>query len=371
MSSESDIKLQRLAEFLDRRGLDGVLLTRRENFAWITCGRDNHIPNNSPQGVASILATRDGQRICLANTIEAPRMDLEELAGMGVQTVSFPWYNPQAARSTFESVIAGRKIASDSALFDLTLEPLPADFDELRHNLTEAEIERYRLGGRRAADAVERACRAIRQGISEHEAAGLLDYEIHKAGLNPLVTLVASDDRILNFRHPIPTDRTVRDHVMLVTCAEWRGLISCLTRFVRFSPPSREMKQKQQATCNVDASVNFATLPGRTLGQVFDDLRAAYADNGYPDQWQFHHQGGSTGYNTRETVARPDHPAKVQPNQAFAWNPSITGTKSEDTVLVKSDGSIEVLTAHSQDWPSIEGRTRDGKALRRADVLVV
>ena len=63
MSSESEIKIDRLGTFLDRRGLDGVLLTRRENFAWITCGRDNHIPNNSPQGIASILATRDGQRI--------------------------------------------------------------------------------------------------------------------------------------------------------------------------------------------------------------------------------------------------------------------------------------------------------------------
>src|SRR5215217_2309140 len=73
MASEIDIKARRLDEFLDRHGIDGVLLTRRDNFSWITCGKDNHIANNTPIGVASILATRDGKRVCLASTIEAPR----------------------------------------------------------------------------------------------------------------------------------------------------------------------------------------------------------------------------------------------------------------------------------------------------------
>ena len=61
-------------EFCDKHKLDGVLLTLRSNFSWITCGRDNHIANNTPVGVATILATKDGKRVCLANSIEAPRM---------------------------------------------------------------------------------------------------------------------------------------------------------------------------------------------------------------------------------------------------------------------------------------------------------
>jgi hypothetical protein len=58
MASEIDIKMRRLGEFLDRHKLDGVLLTLRSNFAWITAGRDNRIPNNSATGVASILAPK-------------------------------------------------------------------------------------------------------------------------------------------------------------------------------------------------------------------------------------------------------------------------------------------------------------------------
>ena len=380
MASEIEVKQQRLGGFLERHKLDGVLLTRRDNFSWITAGRDNHIANNTPQGVASILATRDGTRVCFANTIEAPRMQREELDGTGIETVSFPWYDPAAARKTVEPIIlggggggggGGRKIAADGETFGLPLAALPREFDELRWSLTDGEIERYRNGGRRAAAAMERACRELRQGISENEAAGLLDYEMHRAGLNPLVTLVAADERIARFRHPIPTDHSIRDHVMLVTCAAWGGLISCLTRFVRFSPMPKELAAKHQAVCNVDATVNFATKPGRTLGEIFKDLQQAYAANGFAEQWQLHHQGGPTGYNNREGIGTPGNATVVRDNQAFAWNPSITGTKCEDTVLIPADGKPEVLTAHSQDWPTIEGRAPDGQTLRRADVLVL
>ena len=156
---------------------------------------------------------------------------------------------------------------------------------------------------------------------------------------------------------------------MRVTCAARGGLISCLTRFVKFSPMSAEFKTKQQAICNIDAAVNLATRPGRTLGQIFDDLRKAYADHGHGEEWQNHHQGGSCGYNGRDVVATPGSTVRVVENQPFAWNPSIVGAKSEDTVLCTAKG-IEALTAHSSDWPSVTGESDHG-SLRRADVLVL
>ena len=369
MDDELRIKQQRLADFLDRHQLDGVLLTLRSNFAWITCGRDNHIANNTPVGVASILATRDGKRICLANAIEAPRMKLEELAGKDIETIEFPWWDGAAGERIIRDVIAGKTIATDCDAFaGAPLRGLPAEFNALRWSLTPSEITHYRDGGKRAATAMERACRALKPGITEHDAAGILDHEIHSAGLNPLVTLVSSDDRLPKFRHPIPTDHRIREHVMLVTCAEFAGLISCLTRFVRFGKPTDEQRKKQ-AIANIDAAVNLATKPGRTLGEIFDDLRQAYAREGFDGEWKNHHQGGSCGYQPRDVVATPGSSVRVVENQAFAWNPSIVGAKSEDTVLVGEKG-IEVLTAHSNDWPTVTGRSPFGE-LRRADVLSV
>src|SRR5688500_1005202 len=146
---ETQTKHRRLAEFLGRHGLDGVLLQQRANFAWITGGRDNHIANNTEAGVAAVLATADGTRVCLANTIEAPRMEREELAKGGVEVVSFPWYDRKRGAAKVAEVIGGRKVAADIDPLGLGLPPLPGDFVELRWSLTDEEIARHREGAGR------------------------------------------------------------------------------------------------------------------------------------------------------------------------------------------------------------------------------
>jgi Xaa-Pro aminopeptidase len=364
---ETQTKQRRLADFLERHRLDGVLLQQRGNFAWVTNGRDNHIANNTEAGVTTVLATAS-ERVCLSNNIEAPRMEKEELARSGIPVVSFPWYDRKRGAAKVAEVIAGRKVAADMDPLGLGLPPLPNAFGELRWHLTEEEVARYREGAKRASAAMESACRSIEFGVSEHEIAGALDYHLHRSACTPLVTLVAADERIERFRHPIPTRKTVESYVMLVTCAAYGGLISCLTRFVSFGPVSKELDDKVQAIANIDAAINLSTRPHRMLGELFQVLQKAYADNGHADQWKLHHQGGPTGYANREAVATPDSTASVRATQAFAWNPSIVGIKSEDTVLCTEDGA-EVLTAHSEEWPTVVGRF-DGKELARADVLV-
>ena len=373
MENEIKTKLGRVQEFLDRHHLDGVFLTHRPHFAWITCGKDNHIAGTSPSGVASILATGDS-RICFTNTIEAPRFTEEELAGTGIEIVSYAWQDPKAGTKKLKELIGGRKIAADPDdngnydRFGAGFAPLPAEFSQLRWSLTPAEVERYREGGKRTSAAIEAACRKIARNMTEHEIAAVLDAEVHSRGMIPVVTLVAADARVRKFRHPIPTENRVQQYCMLVTCASFGGLISNITRFVSFEPLRAEIKKKQQAVCNVDVAVNLATRPGKTLGDMFKTIEKAYADNGFDGEYALHHQGGSTGYAGRDVFAEPGSAVKIVENQAFAWNPSITGVKSEDTILC-TKGGIEMITTMSPEWPKIRGISQ-GKSLDRADILV-
>ena len=57
---ETTVKQQRLESFLERFELDGVLLQHRANFAWVTNGRDNHVPGNTPEGAAMGAAGPEG-----------------------------------------------------------------------------------------------------------------------------------------------------------------------------------------------------------------------------------------------------------------------------------------------------------------------
>ena len=328
---ETTVKLQRVAQWLEKNDLDAVLLERRPNFAWVTNGRDNHVPNNTQQGVAGMLVTAD-ERLCVTSEIEAPRMREEELAGTGIDVVAVPWHDRKAATIKLIELMAGRRVAADADPLGLGLRPLPADFAELRWSLTEDEVTRYREGARRVARAMEEACMSLKFGDSEHEIAGLLDYHVRRAGCTPTVTLVAADDRVGRFRHPIPTKKVVEHYAMLVGCAAYKGLIASATRFVCFRPMT-ELEDRVQSLAHIDAAVNLSTQAGRTLGELFFILQRAYADQGFDNEWRNHHQGGPTGYRNRELIAYPGSDVKARANQAFAWNPSVPGAKSEDTIL--------------------------------------
>jgi antitoxin VapB len=215
---------------------------------------------------------------------------------------------------------------------------------------------------------MEQAAEAVEPGMTEHEISAVIAHFIRASGLVPNVNLVATDERIFKFRHPIPTAGELERYAMLVTCASLGGLVCSLTRFVHFGPMPEDLKRKQQATADIDTAVNFATRPDRTLGEVFADLQQAYASAGFAEEWKLHHQGGPTGYANRERVAVPGDDTRVLENQAFAWNPSITGAKSEDTILVTEEG-FEVLTGHSGDWPTVIGHAAEGE-LPRAGCLV-
>jgi antitoxin VapB len=140
-----------------------------------------------------------------------------------------------------------------------------------------------------------------------------------------------------------------------------------LTRLVHFGPLSQELVDKHRAVCTVDACFNLETQPGAKVSDIFQTAVDTYAATGFPQEWQLHHQGGGTGYGSRTFLGGFDCPEVVQEGQAFAWNPSITGTKSEDTILAKT-GGLEFLS-NPVDWPLIEVEWK-GQKLQRADILV-
>jgi len=130
---------------------------------------------------------------------------------------------------------------------------------------------------------------------------------------------------------------------MLVISAERGGLYANLTKLVELAELAPETARRVAATNDILVGMRDATRPGRPLSEVFADCRRLYAEAGYPDQWQLHHQGGSTGYGSREVIATPDTHDVVAVGQAFAWNPSITGAKAEET-FVLTDSGPEVVT---------------------------
>ena len=362
--SEMSEKERRVLEFLSSAGLDAVAFTTQSNFAWATCGGANFVGTASDIGSATALFTRDGSKYVISDNIESGRLQAEELSGLGFEPVSFPWFEGRAAEVVLR--LGGEKVGSDTGLPGTR--GIDSDFAPYRYSLTPAEVERYRWVGRNTAECMDEACREVEPGVSEHEIAALLDGKLMARGMVPNVTLIAADERIERFRHPIPTEKKLERYVMLVTGARRWGLVVSMSRLVHFGPIPDELRRKHKAVVKVDATFLAGTVPGASVGAVFQSAVRAYEDSGFGDEWKLHHQGGPTGYRGRDYRASAGTSDTVRESQAFAWNPSITGTKSEDTVIASSDG-LEILST-IPGWPMLEVEA-GGQSFRRPDILEI
>ena len=356
-------KQRRVNDYLDRGGYDAMLLASVGNFAWFTGGGDSHVGLVSETGVGALLVYRD-RKTLITNNIERARLLEEELDGQGFgDHVNF-WVDHDLASAVAE-VAPRQRVVSDIGISGVT--PAPSEIARLRFSLTPAEVERYRSLGADVGAAFADACAEVKPGMTEFDAAALLSGHQLARGITPIVLLVAADDRIPNYRHPIPTERKIERTVMLVAGGRRHGMICSATRMVSFGALTEELRQKHDAVVRVDATFIANTRTGTRVGDIFKAGLAAYEAHGFDDEWKLHHQGGPTGYVPREYRATIETESFVEPNQAFAWNPSITGTKSEDTIIATSDGP-EILST-SPGFPAVEVRVED-KRFSRADILV-
>ena len=363
-------KVGRLQRFMAAEELDGVLLTQVRNVCWLTAGRANtQIVLNKDVGAASLLVMKDGSKHLLCNGSEAGRLMDESLGGLGYTLHLFPWYEANAVRDVRGDVLKGiagsGRIGSDAPFPGAV--PLPDRFRRLRYRFTDGDLERYRWLGAQATEAVEAICRRLEPGLGEFAIEAMTAAELRSRGLLPTVLLIAGDERIARYRHALPAGAALKKYAMVNVVAEKWGMPVAVTRFVHFGPLPEDLRNRLEKAARVNARFQAATVPGKSCAEIFEECKAWYAEAGFPDEWQKHHQGGAIGYDDREYVIYPGIQETVQERQPFAWNPTITGAKVEDTIVAFAD-HVEVVTK-TKDWPVIRVEL-GGKIYEQPSILV-
>jgi len=327
--NEFEFKQQQIRALLARKNLDALWLQRVSSFAWATCGAASYINTATTTGAASLLITPEAHYV-ITNNIEARRLEQEQ--GLGEQGWEFRIADWHTAHPAMAELTRGLKLGSDFPAPNAL--DLSNEIARLRASLTPEEVERMRALGRLCAEAMNAAIRAVRPGQTEFEIAARLGMEAQARGAQPIVNLIATDERIFAYRHPLPTAKQLERYAMLVLVGRKWGLCCSMTRLVHFGKLPDEIRRKMEACARVDATFIAATRPNARVREVFQRTLATYAETGFADEWRLHHQGGAAGYEPREYLGTPTSDDVVARGQAYAWNPSITGVKSEDTILV-------------------------------------
>ncbi len=361
--SEFDVKQKQIKTFLAGRKLDALLLRRVSSFAWATCGASSYINTAVSDGTASLLITPKSRYLVTTN-IEAPRFEKEEgLAVQGWEIRGAPWHD---STDPVAGLVSGMKLGADGVYPGAV--DVSSEVADMRLNLGPEEQQRFRILSSLCAQAMDEAIRQVHPGLTEYEIAGLLSQATEKRGAQAIVNLIATDERIFSYRHPLPTGKKMSSYAMLVLCGRRWGLVCSVTRLVHFGKLPDELRRKQAAVAQIDATFLATTRPGQTIGDVFKRAMSVYAKMGFADEWRLHHQGGPAGYEPREIVGTQESSYPVRLGQTYAWNPSITGTKSEDTILV-GEKENEVMTA-IPGWPVLAVNV-NGKSYDRPAILEV
>ncbi len=320
--------LTRLRQFMEERGFDRFFLYRPENFAWLTGGGDDTVVVG--EGVGHIEVSASGVRLHTSR-IEAVRLQEEEQVDFAVAV--YPWHSPPRIDRPND---------------------LDTDLTALRLVLSAEEQDRFRTLGRDTAQALGDAMRAARPEWTEARLAGEIANAVYSRGIQPIVLLAAGEERAFRYRHPVPKDKPVGRVAMGIVCGRRHGLVANVTRMRSWGYP--EIESRYARVLEVESQALTATVPGATVSNIIAAIANGYRTIGAPDAFEEHHQGGIAGYRPREILATPGDKTKLEVGMVVAWNPSLPGTKVEDTFLLTVHG-LENLT-YDPDWPMLRVEQR-------------
>lgn len=349
-------RIQKLRELAHLNVSDGILLERTCNQTWLLGGRA-HVGLSTTVGSASIVVNAQEVSLVVSN-IEAKRIPVEELRYPYDRIVVYPWWSTEEKRKRLQTAF-GKNLLTDGQC-----EPA---LRELRMQLDEAQFQQFRSLCADTAEAMEESCFRVKKNMMETEVAAVLAYECILREIDPIILLVGSDERLLRWRHTLPTRKRIDDYVMLVIGGRRNGQYCCMTRFVKFSPADPELSAKKEAVQKLQAMLFTQSQKGNAMSDIFGNLIKAYKVLGFPEEWKGHHQGGITGYNGREIKASISEPYRIRGREAFAWNPSVPGFKAEDIFFLEEEHPI-VLT-NTPRLPSSCVKW-EGKSFLSADILI-
>ncbi len=359
---EIELKCKGIRKLMNEHGLSGIFLRQQKNFAWISAGATNPVVINHDPGFVGILITADS-RFYLTQNVEAPRLESEELGGLGFKAVISSWWD-EDVDLTLKGLVSGRLGCDMPLAGALSVE---AEISSMRPNFTAGEISRISTLGADVGKNLALTAEIVKPGMTEFEVAGLMGRALISEGIRPVLYLVAADARVSQFRHAVPTAKTIENYVVMSVCAERAGLIVATTRILHFGTVPVSTQKKYEDLLLVDAVFVTGCRPGTDINDAFVAGCASYDELGYPDEWKKHYQGGLIGYAEREVLALPSTHFDIRAGQALAWNPTITGTKAEDTFIVEDSGFTNITLDES--WPSREIES-GGACLKLPEILV-
>jgi len=355
-------RLRRLRSQLEENELGAILITHLPNVRYL-CGFTG-------SAAALIITADDGA--CILFTDGRYRTQAKEevkfarivIARKSPLTAAAEWLAERRRRSSTlvvgiepESITAGMRDRLASGLKGKArLRSAPPLVERARMVKDAAEIHCIRRAVELGASLFQTACRKIRPGVSEVEAAAAMEYEARCAGAEGMSfpTILASGNRSA-IVHGRASEARIprRGFVVCDFGVILAGYCSDRTRTVHVGRPSAEARRLYQAVLEAQEAAIAAVAPGVSAGEVDGAARRVLRKQGLA-RYFTHSTGHGLGLEIHEAPRLASGQAqKLEPGMVItiepgAYVPGKWGVRIEDVVLVTSS-SCEVLAATNKE----------------------
>jgi antitoxin VapB len=371
--TELEEKERRIHALLARLGYDSLIVTRRDNFAWLSCGGRAVVSYAVPTSPVFLVLTPQG-KYAVGCGIDLPRTMDDELVGQGYQPLSLPSFTreegtlPTVARPVAAAAleVARGRVAADDLLPGA--DNIGSAITALYEPLTPQEMERYAAISRESGEIMNELAAWVEPGMTERHVFAHMWHLYLEHNFDGCCMFLASDERIRRYRHAVPSsDKRIEKGVLLAPCGVKYGLHVPNSRLVYFGEPPDGIRRRFHAVATMQAAVLASTRPGVTMSSLFRRVMNLFEELGYPEERTVHFHGGPTGYQPSQPERCQDPAEVVRSNTAFAWYMTIAGAKSEEVMLVDEQGAS--LKTVAPGWPMLEIEY-EGRTLAVPDILV-
>ena len=295
-----------------------------------------------------------------------PELEMRKVDESAIPLHAFPYNdNPATWGSAFERAcrslgLAGKRIgveptrlrvlelryleaAAPGARFVSAQEPLSA----LRMQKDPEEIDLMRQAVAVAQNALLATLPKVRLGMTEHELASELTYQLLQNGSDPempFTPIVSSGPNSAN-PHASPPERRLADGDLLVI--DWGaavgGYFSDLTRTFAIGKPEPELQKIHDVVALANAAGQAAIRPGVPAGAIDHAARTVIADAGYGEFFT-HRVGHGLGMEAHEDPYMfAENTMLLAPGMTFTVEPGIylpgrNGVRIEDNMVVTETG---------------------------------
>lgn len=349
--ADIESKQNLLAEFMERGGLDAILLEHPASFAWFTSGGDS-TRNGERDPIAFLFITQTA-RVVVCRNCDTSQIFDNELPALGFQLKERPW--TESLKEMVVDLCRGRRVASDSG-FPKTKNILE-QLRQFRQQLTTFERNRIRILGRNVVHAVEATGRSLTSGRIESEIAGELSHRLIKHQILPRRLQVLADARGRRFRHWSFDDSAIQRWCTLLAVGTRWGLCVGVSRTISFAPlDPLTVAAFHQATMLTATAARFAEC-GWKFADTMDRVRRIYEKADQVDEWRVAPLGGVIAYEPCEVPLIPKSDHLIRPGTALYLHPTVGPAVAAETFLTLQDG-FEILTPPEQ-WPTVEVNVKD------------